>query len=145
MKAKELEQLLHKEIPISQAMGIEVEHLEKNTISIKAPFEKNKNIHNTAFAGSIYTTATLAGWSLLTNLLRENNLTGSVVLAKAEIRYLRPINSDIVANATLNNLTEIERLVSDQSSHPRLKIEQRIDLVEQNIIKAKMIAKFAIV
>ncbi|MRX28180.1 YiiD C-terminal domain-containing protein [Kangiella sp. HZ709] len=145
MKAKQLEQLLHKEIPISQAMGIEVDHLDKNTISVRAPFEKNKNIHNTAFAGSIYTTATLAGWSLLTHYLQANNIDGAVVLAKANIKYLRPINQDIIAYCDLSNSETLTDLKGHIEIKKRAKIELNITVKEQALVKAKMNAFFAIV
>ncbi|NVJ68455.1 MAG: YiiD C-terminal domain-containing protein [Gammaproteobacteria bacterium] len=145
MKPVELEKLLHQEIPITQALAIQVIELEVNQITIKAPFEQNKNIHNTAFAGSIYTTATLAGWSLVTNFLKDKNLDGSVVLAKGEIKYLKPINGDIVAHTEFANQSDLEKLQAQFENKGKARINLTINVIEDEIIKAQLNASFAIV
>ncbi len=145
MQAKQLEQLLHQEIPITQALAIEVLELEQKNILVKAPFDQNKNIHNTAFAGSIYTTATLAGWSLLTNYLKINDLPGSVVLASAEIKYQKPVNGDIIASCQLPNTDELSQFHQQLTKKKRGRLTLEIAVTEEEKIKAKFIGQFAVV
>lgn len=145
MKAKQLEALLHKEIPITQALAIEVLELEPTNIIVKAPFAQNKNIHDTAFAGSIYTTATLAGWSLVTNYLQENNLSGSVVLAKGEVKYLRPIQGDIIAHAQLPDAETIASFNKQLNGKGRARLTLTIDVIEDEKVKAQLVGNFAVV
>ncbi|NVK22888.1 MAG: YiiD C-terminal domain-containing protein [Kangiellaceae bacterium] len=145
MQAKQLEQLLHQEIPITQALQIKVEQLDQHSIKVLAPFDANKNIHNTAFAGSIYTTATLAGWSLLTNFLDEHQLQGSVVLAKGEIKYSKPINGDIVACCKLPENEDLELFRERLQSKGRARLTLIIEVKEDDCVKAQLEGSFAVI
>ncbi len=144
MEAAELQQLLYKEIPITQALQIQVDNLTSNSIQVSAPFEANKNIHNTAFAGSIYTTATLAGWSLVTHLVQQRERRGSVVLASATIRYSKPINGDIVASCKIADPDIIEHFLKRFDSRGRGRLSLEIDVIEAGESKATMQADFAV-
>ena len=62
---KQLENYLHKHIPISSAMGIHVDHAATDHIILKAPLSNNINHKMTVFGGSLHSAATLACWSLL--------------------------------------------------------------------------------
>ena len=145
MKKNQLKQLLHKEIPITKALAIDVENLSVDQIIINAKFEENKNIHNTAFAGSIYTIATLAGWSLITNYLEECNLPGVVVLASADIKYKRPITGDINARCQLPKGNDIEDFKNRLLKKGRAKLKICVSVIEDDQIKAQFEGNFAVV
>ncbi|WP_251358812.1 YiiD C-terminal domain-containing protein [Kangiella sp. TOML190] len=144
MTPHELQQLLYQEIPITQAMAIEVQKLSKSDIEIKAPFEANKNIHQTAFAGSIYTTATLAGWSLLTNHLKQEGLKGSVVLGKAQINYLQPIKGDIIARTKLPSDEQLTLFEKQLNSKGRSKLKLLVEVIENEQVKASFEGAYAV-
>lgn len=145
MNHKQLESLVHQEIPITRALDIRIEELNEDSIRVMAPFEANKNIHNTAFAGSIYTVATIAGWSLVTSLAIHHQLEGSVVLAKANIQYKKPINGDIVAECRVDDSRIIESFIASFQRKNRARLELAINLVEEGVIKATLNANFALV
>ncbi len=145
MNEKELEQLLHLEIPITQALGISVLKLDEQRIEVSAPFENNKNIHNTAFAGSIYTTATLAAWSLMTNFAKLKDLQGAVVLAKGEIKYLKPINGDIVAHSALPESSDIESFITQLENKNSGRMTLKVLVKEDGVSKARFIGQFAFI
>lgn len=145
MNHKQLESLVHQEIPITQALDIQITELTEHSIRVMAPFEANKNIHNTAFAGSIYTVATIAGWSLVTSLAMQHKLEGSVVLAKAHIQYKQPINGDIVAECQVDNPALVETFIRSFKRKNRARLELAINLVEDGGIKAVLHANFALV
>ena len=46
------------------------------------------------FAGSIYSLATLTGWGATYLALKEAGLEGNIVLADANIKYLKPLNNE---------------------------------------------------
>lgn len=145
MQAIEMQQLLHQEIPITEAMGIKIQQLSQHSISILAPFDANKNIHNTAFAGSIYTTATLAGWSLLTHFLALNNLKGSVVMAKGEVKYLQPIHGDIVAECHITDLPKLDTFMTMLKKRNKARLDLEIKVVEDGAVKATLAGNFAVI
>lgn len=94
-------------IPISQHMGYEIIQLTPNRIEVAAPLENNINIHGTAFAGSIYSVATLTGWALMYYVLQDAGYKAELVLAEANIRYRSPIKENLRCQARLD---EAERL-----------------------------------
>ena len=81
----------HNTIPLSNAMNINISYFNGEELVTNCDPAFNKNLHNTMFAGSIYTLATLTGWGWVYLLLEKNNSQGDIVLADANIKYLAPI------------------------------------------------------
>ena len=97
---QELQRTWHQTIPLSKAMNIEVCHYDENSLSTHCDDAFNQNLHNTMFAGSIYTLATLTGWGWAYLQLKRLDLLGNIVLADANIRYLSPIKGSAIAKTT---------------------------------------------
>ncbi len=55
----------HKTIPVSEFMQIAPVAFDGESLAVSAPLAPNINLHNTMFAGSIYTLATLTGWGMV--------------------------------------------------------------------------------
>ncbi len=104
-----LESVWHKTIPLSKAMHIQMSHYDGEQLIAHCDDDFNKNLHNTMFAGSIYTLATLTGWGWVYLQLQKLALAGDIVLAKADIKYHSPIKglaySKLVAENVTGNLT----------------------------------------
>ncbi|WP_133405444.1 thioesterase domain-containing protein [Parashewanella tropica] len=90
---KELKTMWHNTIPISQAMQITPISYQNQEFIVTAPIDPNINCHQTMFAGSVSTLATLTGWGVFWLNHKLQNVSGDIVLAKADIRYLAPIHS----------------------------------------------------
>ncbi|WP_158278865.1 YiiD C-terminal domain-containing protein [Leucothrix arctica] len=95
LDAESLTQLIHESIPLSEAMHFNIEVLADQSITVVAPLTPNINVHGTGFAGSLYSLAALSAWALTTHLINQAGLKADVVMASAEIRYRRPIQSEI--------------------------------------------------
>ena len=89
----------HNTIPLSKAMGIYITNYSGEQLVCSCDIGANKNLHNTMFAGSIYTLATLTGWGAIYLKLAEQNLSGDIVLAHADIKYKAPIPDVAFARA----------------------------------------------
>jgi thioesterase domain-containing protein len=101
--AANLESVLHREIPLAQAMQLHVAKLVPGQIRLEAPVEEaNVNIHGTAFAGSIYSISTLAAWGLTYHSLQVAGIKADIVLAEGNIRYKRPVMGDIIAETSFS-------------------------------------------
>lgn len=109
MQAAELQTLLYQEIPLAAALGLQVQAVTADSVSLRAPFAPNRNLHGTVFAGSQYCLATLAGWSLVSVWARSQGVAGDVVLQQADIRYLKPLHGDPLAIARLAADVDMER------------------------------------
>jgi thioesterase domain-containing protein len=78
-------------IPMSKAMGVTIGYYDQQKLVVTCDEVFNKNLHNTMFAGSLYTLATLTGWGWVHLLIQQHNLKGNIVLADAKIRYHSPV------------------------------------------------------
>jgi thioesterase domain-containing protein len=99
--AKHLQQTWHQTIPMSQAMNVHVCFYDQQRLITSCDTRFNKNLHNTMFAGSIYTLATLTGWGWVYLFLQEKQIKGDIVLADANIRYHAPVEE--VAHAEIQS------------------------------------------
>lgn len=79
-----------RDIPLTDFMQLEFRDYTGLEIRIDAPLAPNINDKNTGFGGSLVTLATLAGWSLLSLLCREQGRCCEVVIGESSIRYLAP-------------------------------------------------------
>ena len=93
---------IHRGIPLSRAMGFEIDELTPNSIRVRAPLVNNVNVHGTGFAGSIYSVAVLAGWALCTHIMNLRGMEGDLVVAKAEIKYRAPVTGDMTCISEAN-------------------------------------------
>jgi len=98
----ELQAVWHKTIPLSKAMNISIACYDQEKIITTCDEVFNKNLHNTMFAGSIYTLATLTGWGWVYLLLQQNNIKADIVLADANIRYHAPVEGIAFAQTSFS-------------------------------------------
>jgi thioesterase domain-containing protein len=88
---QQLSQTWQQTIPLTDFMQLSITGFDGNSFSCQAPLAPNINLHQTMFAGSIYTLATLTGWGMLYLQLQAAGLTGDIVLAEGNIRYYSPV------------------------------------------------------
>lgn len=100
----DLQQTWHQRIPISDAMGIRIYQYTGRSFETRANLARNINVHETMFAGSIYSLATLTGWGMVQLQLQEKELDGAVVLAEGSIKYLKPLATDPRAIVELDDM-----------------------------------------
>jgi thioesterase domain-containing protein len=119
-------QRIHSEIPATRLLGITIDQLSTSDIQVSAPFEVNKNGHQTAFAGSIYTLGITTGWTLISAILQYHQVSAAVVAGKAEIFYRKPILEKLQSRCQLNHapLTHWQSIwQTERSARQELEIE----------------------
>jgi len=126
--SKQLESILHSEIPITQAMQIAVESCSDTEVLLSAPLEPNINHKQTAFGGSLYSIVVLAGWSMTYCLLDRLGINAQIVIHQSEVDYLAPVTATIEACCELNNDVDIEKFkkLIQRKGRARLKLKSRI-------------------
>lgn len=96
--AERLEATLRQDIPLTRAMGLRVLDWQDGTLRLGLPLEGNTNHAASAFGGSLYSIAVLAGWGWLLLRQQEAGLEdGHVVIQEATIEYPLPVLGDAVA------------------------------------------------
>ncbi len=96
-----LQNTFHELIPISQAMGVSVFDYDGETLTITAPLAANINHQHSAFGGSLFAVAALAGWGLMQLKLSELLLDCNTVVMGGEVAYHRPVYDDLQCSVKL--------------------------------------------
>lgn len=122
-EAEQLQKIWHQTIPLSKAMGLAISYYDDTSLITTCEQAFNKNLHNTMFAGSIYSLATLTGWGWIYMQLAQNKLEGDIVLADANIRYHSPVKgfAHAVTGSDLS-ICEIKSLTLGQKTKYKLKV-----------------------
>lgn len=95
MTPKTLQAFLHRHIPATAALGLEVVASDEEKTVLSAPHAPNRNHKNTVFGGSIALVATTCGWAAVHTHFPEAD--GNIVIQQGETRYLRPARNDLSA------------------------------------------------
>jgi thioesterase domain-containing protein len=121
-----IESLLLEAIPLSEAMGIQVEEASSARVILRAPLANNINHKQTAFGGSLHAVATLACWSLLhVNLVELLKEHVHIVIASSEIEYLQPVTADFCAEASLPDKQEWEYFLKTLERRKKARVQLR--------------------
>jgi thioesterase domain-containing protein len=89
--------VLQREIPISQALGVNVLACSPQYVILDAPLAPNHNHRGTAFGGSLSAVALLAAYGLVWAALEHAGYRAAVLVGESSTRYLRPVTRDFAA------------------------------------------------
>ncbi|WP_372846850.1 YiiD C-terminal domain-containing protein [Pontiella sp.] len=131
-------------IPPAKALGIQLNRFEEGTAELVAPFAKNVNDKGTAFAGSICSMLSLAGWAAITLALREKGIEADVLIVKSEIDYTAAARAALFAEASVRP-DKIARALRELAGRGRSRIDLHAKLHSDGIDCAAMAASYAII
>lgn len=138
-----LEEMLHREVPLSATIGMAVHFYDGRQIEMHADLEPNINVHGVAFGGSIYSTCALAGWGLLVLRLEDRGLDPRIMIAGAEIEYFKPINQTIRASCTLGD-QELENFIASYAGKNKARITLPVETkLDDGTTAAEFIGHYA--
>lgn len=96
MTATEVEAYLHKHIPQSVTMGVQVASVDSSGVTLTAPLTPNINHRGTVFGGSAAAVAMLAGWALVHAHL-DDRPNVRLVIRRQQMEFDAPIDGDFEA------------------------------------------------
>jgi thioesterase domain-containing protein len=126
----ELQNVLLSEIPITRSLGVSVASYDHFCLVLNAPLANNLNHKGTAFAGSLNSLVTLSGWGLLWLILREYQLSASIVIQDSECNYLLPVTSDFSACCQKPEPVQLEKLVSTLQKKGKARVELQASIFQ---------------
>jgi thioesterase domain-containing protein len=133
---RELEETWHAEIPISSAMGVTVRGWSNGVLETRAELAKNRNVHGTAFAGSLYSICVLTCWGVAWLELRAKTLDAHVVVRSSSIDYRYPVKGDIVCRCRVDPGSLDEALATlIQNGRCSLDLESRVAVGEKTAVR----------
>ena len=129
---RELVETLHREMPICSAMEMRPVAWAEQRLAMDMPLAPNRNLHSTAFAGSLNALCTIVGWGTVHLLLREQGLSGAIVIRRGQIRYWRPVRSErIEARGTLIDAEQLAYFFELLRGKGRSKVDVSVEIVDQ--------------
>ena len=125
---KHLQEVLNSEIPLTNHIGIQVREHTDASLTLYAPLKNNINHKSTAFGGSIYSISVLSGWGLIYLLLKQHHLSGHIVIQESNIKYIKPVTTDITAKCSFTSLEQQDKFVKmyKRKGLARLQLEANI-------------------
>ena len=136
--ALELNDYIHEQIPITQAMGVQVVSADETRVELAAPLQPNINHRETVFGGSAAAIATLAAWTLVLVRMRAENLKGRLVIARNSMEYQKPITADFSAVAVVEDLHSWPRFVAGLQRKQR----GRVTVASHLLLNGEQVASF---
>lgn len=121
------EQFIRKQIPIATAMDLHFKHYDGNSLVLTAPLSANINHHGTAFGGSLYALAAVAGWGFLSMKLAEENIHADIVIHQAQVNYPRPVTQNISINCRPADISQWNHFLHCYQSRHKARIKLLAD------------------
>jgi len=82
----ELQSTWLREIPLAASLAIEVAACARDELAVRAPLAPNRNLHGTAFAGSVFSVCVLTGWGAAWLALAQRGIEGLIVVSESRIQ-----------------------------------------------------------
>lgn len=95
------------EFALARHIGIVVERADDAVVVLRAPLAPNANYKGTAFGGSLYSVAVLAGWAWVTRYLAARQIPADAVIQESSMRFLTPVEGELRAAAAAPAAAEI--------------------------------------
>ncbi|MEO5959570.1 MAG: YiiD C-terminal domain-containing protein [Opitutaceae bacterium] len=148
VKVPALELFLHEMIPLAKAMGVGVEVSDVRALTLTAPKEQNKNSLNTAFGGSLVSLATLAGygvvWELMKNDKGADKTEWRIVVKESRAAYRRPVLGDLRAICERPAQAAIAEFKEALSRYGKAKLKLRARVIEAGETAVDVTAAFVV-
>ncbi|MGH8456716.1 MAG: YiiD C-terminal domain-containing protein [Stenotrophobium sp.] len=97
MTPDEITEYLHRNIPLTRALGVRVLRCETACAEISAPLAPNLNHRGTAFGGSLATLGIVSGWTLLHFALQREGIEARLVIQNSNCDFMEPAAGELTA------------------------------------------------
>src|SRR6185437_6908546 len=137
-----LQQRIVGEFAVAKHMGIVVESADDSAVVWRAPLAPNANHKGTAFGGSLYSVAVLAGWAWATRYLASRGVAADAVIQESSTRFLAPVEGELRATAAAHSEVQIDKFRKMLQRAGRGRIRLRVEVGRDHIIAALFEGEF---
>jgi len=138
-----LQHRIDREITLAKPMGVIVESADDAGVVLRAPLAPNSNHKGTAFGGSLFALAVLAGWAWASRYLATQELAADAVIQESSMRFLAPVHGELCASVASPAAAEIDKFRRMLARAGRGRIRLRVDLYHGRILAAVFDGLFA--
>jgi len=135
-------------IPLAKAMGVGVAVSDAQALVLTAPKEQNKNSLGTAFGGSLVSLATLAGYGVVWELMKEEvspeKTHWHIVVKESRAAYRRPVLGDLRAICERPAQAAIAEFKEALSRYGKAKLKLKASVVENGAVAVDVTAAFVV-
>jgi thioesterase domain-containing protein len=117
------------EFILARHIGVVVESADDSAVVMRAPLAPNANYKGTAFGGSLYSLAVLAGWAWVTRYLAARGLSADTVIQESRVRFLAPVRGELRASAAAPPEAEINKFRKMLQRAGRGRIRLSVEIV----------------
>ena len=123
-----LQNRIAEEFMLARHIGIVVESADDAGVVLRAPLAPNANHKGTAFGGSLYSVAVLAGWAWATRYLAARDLAADAVIQESTVRFLKPVEGELRACVAAPPDAQIDRFRRMLQRAGRGRIRLRVEM-----------------
>ena len=138
-----LQKRITAEFALARHIGIVVDSAGDAGVTIRAPLAHNANYKGTAFGGSMYSVAVLAGWAWVTRYLAAEHVGADTVIQDSSMRFLVPVRGELHAHAAAPAPARIDKFRKMLLRAGRGRISVRVELHTNDELAALFVGEFA--
>ena len=143
---KSLQHLLHKDIPLTKDMGLELIKFKDNELQAIAPLSNNINDKGSVFGGSSSALMIITAWSLIKLNCDQHEIVADIVIHKNKTIWHKASYEDLIINASLTKKYDFNVVKSTLASKRHQRIDCTIELVNNDSVKfSTMTANYVII
>ncbi len=131
------------EFMLGRHIGIVVESADDAAVLLRAPLAPNANYKGTAFGGSLYSVAVLAGWAWVTRYLAARDLPADAVIQESTMHFLSPVKGELRASAAAPSDAQIDKFRKMLRRAGRGRIRLRVEINYEQTLAALFDGVFA--
>lgn len=139
-----LTQFLERHVPLTQYMGMAVEHYDGHRLTLSAPLEPNINDKQTAFGGSLFNLAVMACWGMVYLKTQEAGIVCNQVVMQSNINFFAPVTGKLCATCECPSEQEISEFIQRFHSTGRSKISLSAEVKCGDVRAVKFEGQYAI-
>jgi thioesterase domain-containing protein len=133
------------EFPLARHIGIEVDSAHDAGVVLRAPFAPNSNFKGTAFGGSQFCVAVLAGWAWATRYLAMHQFGAGAMIQESTIRYLAPVHGEMRATLVAPPAERIQKFHKMLQRAGRGRIRLHVDVHDGQMLATQFDGVFVAV
>ncbi len=132
-----LQTRIEHEFPLARHLEVLVDAAHDGAVVVRAPLTPNANHKGTAFGGSLFCVAVLAGWAWATRFIEAHGVNADAVIQESTIRYLKPVGGEFRATAKAPPPEQLDRFLKMLARSGRGRVRLQVEILDGQTLAAR--------